>query len=76
MPIVTTKKMLRKQEREERQREEVRQIEETKERLAKTYQIPRDIKFIKCFDLAWEHGHASGLGEVELLFNEYVTLIL
>lgn len=52
------------------------EVEELKQKLLKKYNLERDEKFEKCFHLAWEYGHSSGLSEVEIYFNDLVELIL
>ncbi len=46
-----------------------------KNRLSKDHAIPRNAKFDKAWDIAWERGHASGLHEVEAYFDELAELI-
>lgn len=59
----------------ERKAEEARQVEEVKDRLAKSYGLKRDAKFNRAWDIAWDHGHADGFGEVEMYFDQLVDLI-
>jgi hypothetical protein len=39
------------------------------------YGVSDNPKRYKCFDLAWEHGHSSGLKEVYNYFGDFVELI-
>lgn len=39
------------------------------------YGVTDNPKADKCFYLAWQHGHSSGLEEVANYFNEFVELI-
>lgn len=51
------------------------ETEASKAKLAAEYQLPRDAKFERAWSIAWEHGHSSGLSEVESYFIELVDLI-
>lgn len=44
--------------------------------LFEDYGVSDNPKRFKCFDLAWEHGHSSGLEEVYNYFGDFVELIL
>ena len=44
--------------------------------LFEDYGVSDNPKRFKCFDLAWEHGHSSGLEEVYNYFGDFVKLIL
>jgi hypothetical protein len=46
-----------------------------KEDLCKAHGVEGNPKADLCFNLAWEHGHAAGLSEVEGYFSEFVELI-
>lgn len=43
--------------------------------LFEDYGVIDNHKRFKCFDLAWEHGHSSGLEEVYNYFGDFVELI-
>ena len=43
--------------------------------LFEDYGVSDNPKRFKCFDLAWEHGHSSGLEEVYNYFGDFVELI-
>ena len=43
--------------------------------LFEDYGVSDNPKRHKCFDLAWEHGHSSGLEEVYNYFGDFVNLI-
>lgn len=49
--------------------------EEFRQYLFKKYRVERNKKRLKCFKLAWDEGHANGYYEVELYFEDFVTLI-
>lgn len=52
-------------------------IENAKHRLVEETQMERNHpKFDRVWDFAYENGHASGLGEVELLFKEVAEIIM
>lgn len=59
----------------ERLAEEARQVGEVKDRVAKSYGLKRDAKFDRVWAIAWDHGHAYGLAEVESYFSDLVDLI-
>lgn len=46
-----------------------------KNKLAEEHGVVGNPKLDACFDLAWQYGHACGLGEVEGFFEELVDLI-
>lgn len=52
-----------------------RDIEASKNRLSKECGVERNTKFDKAWMIAWDHGHSSGLDEVELYFRELAELI-
>lgn len=43
--------------------------------LFEDYGVSDNPKRFLCFELAWEHGHSSGLGEVYDYFEDLVVLI-
>ena len=43
--------------------------------LFEDYGVSDNPKRFKCFELAWEHGHSSGLEEVYGYFGDFVELI-
>jgi hypothetical protein len=43
--------------------------------LFEDYDVSDNPKRFKCFELAWEHGHSSGLEEVYNYFGDFVELI-
>lgn len=43
--------------------------------LFEDYGVSDNPKRFKCFELAWEHGHSSGLEEVYNYFGDFVELI-
>lgn len=58
-------------------REESRKIKKAfRADLLKQYGVESHPKAERCFALAWEHGHASGLEEVMGYFEEFVELLL
>jgi flagellar biosynthesis/type III secretory pathway protein FliH len=59
----------------ERQIKRQRELDEFKDKLARTHGLERDAKFEKAFALAWEYGHSSGYHEVENYFSDLVELI-
>lgn len=73
--LVTLRHQFRIEQRSARNAAETAKIEETKDRLAKTYKIPRDVKFDNAWRIAWDLGHASGFDEVENHFADLVDLI-
>lgn len=60
--------------REYRQKEREIQ-EEFKQDLFKAYKVENNPKKDRCYALAWEHGHSSGLFEVLSYFDDLVDLI-
>jgi hypothetical protein len=63
---------------EERRRyyeEEARLIEESQSRLAQEYDLERNAKFDIAWSIAWQHGHSSGVHEVESYFRDLVPLL-
>ena len=46
-----------------------------KNRLATEHGVTGNPRLDKCFDIAWEYGHAYGNHEVEIHFSELVELI-
>ncbi len=43
--------------------------------LFEEYGVEGNPKAERCYAMAWEHGHSSGLSEVSIYFAELVTLI-
>jgi hypothetical protein len=56
-------------------RERLRLEEEFKNDLFKLHRVSDNPKRFKCFELAWDRGHANGLGDVVYQFDELVELI-
>lgn len=52
-----------------------RLIEASKQKMATKHNIARDAKFEKAWALAWDFGHASGLNEVEMYFDDLAELL-
>lgn len=50
-------------------------IEASKTRMAKECGVERGEKFDKAWQIAWDHGHSAGIGEVEIYFRELAELI-
>ena len=48
---------------------------EFRDDLFEDYGVSDNPKRFKCFELAWEHGHSSGLEEVYGYFGDFVELI-
>jgi len=48
---------------------------EFRDDLFEDYGVSDNPKRFKCFELAWEHGHSSGLEEVYGYFGDLVVLI-
>jgi hypothetical protein len=55
--------------------EERRLYDEFKQDLFEEYRVQEHPKREKVFNLAWEHGHASGYSEVYNYFGDFVDLI-
>lgn len=55
--------------------EERRLYEEFKQDLFEEYRVQEHPKRENVFNLAWEHGHASGYSEVYNYFGDFVELI-
>jgi hypothetical protein len=58
-------------------RREVEQNERANlaDQLFKEFGVENHPKKDKCFELAWEHGHANRDSEVRLYFEDFVALI-
>jgi len=50
-------------------------IEEFKKDLFQEFEVTDNPKAEKCYRLAWEHGHSSGLADVASYFGDFVELI-
>ena len=48
---------------------------EFRDDLFEDYSVSDNPKRFKCFELAWERGHSSGLEEVDGYFGDFVELI-
>ena len=48
---------------------------EFRDDLFEDYGVSDNPKRFKCFELAWEHGHSSGLGDIYGYFGDLVVLI-
>lgn len=51
------------------------EIEAVKAEFAERYSLPRNAKFDHAWDIAWDHGHSSGMDEVRGFFDELIELI-
>ncbi len=51
------------------------EIEEVKAWFTDYHKLPRDAKFDRAWDIAWDRGHGSGLEEVKNYFEELIELI-
>jgi hypothetical protein len=57
-------------------RDEVQQLrEQFKQDLFEEHGVTGNPKAQRCFELAWEHGHAEGKHEVIIYFEDFVELI-
>ena len=65
----------RAKKREEWRAKEAVEIEAAKYAVARDHGLERNAKFDKAWDIAWSHGHASGLNEVVMYFDELAELI-
>lgn len=59
----------------EAQRKEAIQIEESKAKLSQEHGLDRNKKFDRAYEIAWDHGHASGFDEVENYFADLADLL-
>lgn len=55
--------------------EEAEKIKLAKAEAAAAHGLERNAKFDKAWDIAWSYGHASGIREVRMYFDELVELI-
>lgn len=55
--------------------QEARDIETAMEELAQEYGLERNAKFNRCWSIAWELGHSSGIDEAKNYFHDLVDLI-
>lgn len=60
---------------EERRKHGQLLIAEHKAKLAADYGVTNHPKLDALYQLAWDEGHASGFGEVEIYFGRFVELI-
>lgn len=51
------------------------EIEEVKAEFAENYNLERNAKFDRAWEIAWEHGHGGGIGEVRNYFIDLIDLI-
>lgn len=68
----------KEQQREDRQRwreQEARDIEAAKTEMAQEFDLERNAKFARAWDIAWGYGHASGIAEVKNYFRELADLL-
>ena len=66
----------RQEERRQRREQESRDIEASKQRMSEELGVPiTHSKFKRAWIIAWQHGHASGIGEVENRFRELADLL-
>ena len=63
-------------ERAERRHEEYLKREELRLSLLAKWQLPDDEATSKMWRFAWEHGHASGLYEVAMFFDEIAEIAI
>ena len=64
-----------KARRKEYSDESAKLYQEFQNDLFEDYGVTDNPKRFKCFELAWEHGHSSGLEEVYGYFGDLVVLI-
>jgi hypothetical protein len=64
-----------KAHRKEYDAESAKLHQEFQNDLFEDYDVSDNPKRFKCFELAWEHGHSSGLEEVYNYFEDFVELI-
>ena len=64
-----------KARRKEYSDESAKLYQEFQNDLFEDYGVSDNPKRFKCFELAWEHGHSSGLEEVYGYFGDLVVLI-
>jgi hypothetical protein len=64
-----------KAHRKEYDAESAKLHQEFQNDLFEDYDVSDNPKRFKCFELAWEHGHSSGLEEVYNYFGDFVELI-
>ena len=77
MPIVTTRRMIEKEEALKRYAQQKQEIEKIQGELSLEYGISKETrKFKKCWALAWSYGHSAGYEEVVNHFRDFVELIL
>jgi hypothetical protein len=74
--VVRLEARLRCQEEiQRRNAEEVKKQEELRARLEDEYTMEDHSKRNLLWDMAWEHGHASGHSEVEYWYGELIALV-
>ena len=64
-----------KARRKEYSDESAKLYQEFQNDLFENFNVTDNPKRFKCFELAWEHGHSSGLEEVSGYFGDLVVLI-
>lgn len=65
----------RAEERRQWREKEAKDIESAKEEMAIKHGLERDSKFDRAWDIAWNWGHSSGIGEAKLYFDELADLL-
>ncbi len=55
--------------------QQARDVETAKAALAAEFELQRDAKFDRAWDIAWEAGHACGIEEVKHCFRELADLL-
>ncbi len=73
--IASAKKSAALSRYKEQSAEAAKNIEAVKAEMAEEYGLERNAKFDKAWEIAWGHGHSSGIDEVKLYFGELVELI-
>ena len=63
-------------EREAYHKKSAAEMDSLRTRLIEQYALEGNHRFDKCFAIAWNYGHSSGLSEVENYFHELVQLIV
>lgn len=72
-----TVKERRREERRQWREQEERDIEASKQRMARETGVPRSHpKFERLWDMAWQEGHSNGISEVEQYFREFAQLVV
>jgi len=56
--------------------QEAKETADFKLKLEKKYGTSDNPKRFILWDKAWDHGHSSGLGEVELYYSDFLELVM